>query len=1193
MTFPSLRPIPLRRFYALLTAVSLIAGWLAAGPAARRASAQAVVVPPGIERPNQPPRNFESPQVHPLAVTPDGTRLLAVNSPNATLSVFQLSGGTPALTAEIPVGLEPVSVAARNDREAWVVNWLSDSVSVVDLTAGSVVRTFDVGDEPTDVLFAGANRELAFVCVSGPAQVKVFDPAGASAAPLRVLDLFGKQPRALARDAQGGQVFVSLFESGNQTTLVPQPVVQARGGLPRPSPTMDPALPPAPTTGLIVKWNGSAWADETGDTKWDESVNYTLADVDLAVIDAAGQTPSVSARVRNLGTHLGNMAFDPATSRLFVANLESESVRRFEPNLRGRFQHNRVTILDVAPAAAPSVSAVRDLNPHVDFSNPAGSDAERAQSLALPADVARASDGTVFVAATGSAKVGVLAATGVVTGRIGVGQGPTGLALDEPRSRLYVLNRFEQTVSVVDTAARAQVARVAVGFNPEPADVRQGRRFLYDAAALSAHGTVSCASCHPSGHRDGLAWDLGDPAGALVTVFGLPHHPMKGPMVTQSLRGIIGAEPLHWRADRNNLSEFNQAFTGLLGSPRALTSQEMAAFEKFVRTLTYPPNPREGLDRTFPDPPTGPSPADGARAFNFGGPTLAGLSCNVCHRSFAADGFDIGSERGIHPGGILGEPQTFKTPQLRGLYQRTGLRKPAPGQPRAEQPTGFGFMHDGSFDTMFDFLRQNFFHGFADDDERRDVEAFLLAFDTGLAPAVGLQVTVNASNKSDPAVRARLDLLVRQASEEAGRNCDLVVKGIYGGSPRGFLLDPLQHTFQPDSLSEAPVSLQTLMDAAGPGAELTFTGVPRGAGRRFGIDRDGDDTLDDDEPRRSVSIRGRVVDGAGNPVAGVRVALTGSQRAAAETDALGRFTFNFVSTAGTHTVTPARTGLSFTPASRTFAAPTWNQSATFVTSAAANASAATGFFVRQHYNDFLGREPDAAGLSFWSREIEACGADAACRTIKRTNVSAAFYLSIEFQETGYLVYRAHKAAFGDLASKPVPVTFERLMTDTQRIGRHVVVGVGDWQQRLEENKRAFFAGLVQRPEFLARFPAGTGAADFVRGLNANAGGVLTAGEVAALTAQLSADNTAAGRARAVRQVAENAELTRREFRKAFVLMEFFGYLRRNPDSAPDRNFNGFFFWLGKLNEHDGNFISAEMVRSFIESIEYRARFGRT
>jgi YVTN family beta-propeller protein len=1190
----SRRAVSLRRSLALFNAAALALGWLV-GPLARSASAQAVVVPPGLVAPPIP--NFESPQVHPLALTPDGTRLLAVNSPNATLSVFQLTSGSPVLTAEIPVGLEPVSVAARNDREAWVVNWLSDSVSVVDLTTGNVVRTFDVGDEPTDILFAGSSRELAFVCVSGPAQVKAFDPASDSATPVTTLNIFGKQPRALARDASGAQVFVSVFESGNQTTLVPQPVVAAQGGLPPPVPAMAPGLPPAPVTALIVRWNGAQWADETGNTKWDSFVNYTLADVDLAVIDAAGQTPSLSTQVRGLGTHIGNMAFDPAGSRLFVANLESESVRRFEPNLRGNFQHNRVSILGVGAGGAVAVGSTNDLNQHVNFNNPAGTDAERAQSLALPADIVRASDGTVFVAATSSAKVGVLAATGVVTGRIDVGQGPTGLALDEARNRLYVLNRFDQTLSVVDAAARAQLSQTPVGFNPESASVRDGRRFLYDARNFSAHGTVSCASCHPGGHRDGLGWDLGDPTGAVVTVRGAPHHPMKGPMTTQSLRSIIGAEPLHWRADRNNLSEFNGAFTGLLGSTRLLTTQEMTAFENFVRTLAYPPNPHEGLDRTFPDPPAGASPADGARAFNGGGPGLAGLPCSVCHTAFVGQRFDIGSDRNLHPGMLLNEPQIFKSPQLRGLYQKTGLQKPGPGQPRAEQPTGFGFMHDGQLDTLFNFLRQPFFTGFANDQMRRDVEAFLLSFDTGTAPAVGLQVTVNAANAADPAVLARINLLQQQAAVRPGvGNCELVVKGLYGGSPRGFLFSPQTNTYQPDSASEAAVNLQTLLATAGPGAELTFTGVPVGTGRRFGIDRDADNTLDDDEPRRAVSITGRVVDAAGNPLAGVAVALTGSQRAVANTDALGRYSFQNVSVEGTHTVTPNASGASFTPAQRTFTNPTWHQSAVFV-SAAANASDASAFFVRQHYNDFLGREPDADGLAHWTGEIEGCNADQQCRQIKRVNVSAAFYLAIEHQETGFLAYRMHKAAFGDLPGKPIPITYENMMTDAQRIGRHVVVGVGEWAARLETNKAAYASGFVLRPEFQAAFPSSMTPAQFVERLDQNAGLVLDDTARQVFVAELT-NTTDPQRSRAIvlRGVAEQQALRDREFRKAFVLMQYFGYLHRDPDDVgfdgnPDPQFLGFNHWLTKLNEHDGNFVNAEMVRSFIESIEYRRRFG--
>jgi hypothetical protein len=253
----------------------------------------------------------------------------------------------------------------------------------------------------------------------------------------------------------------------------------------------------------------------------------------------------------------------------------------------------------------------------------------------------------------------------------------------------------------------------------------------------------------------------------------------------------------------------------------------------------------------------------------------------------------------------------------------------------------------------------------------------------------------------------------------------------------------------------------------------------------------------------------------------------------------------------------------------------------------------TQFFVAQHYRDFLSREADAAGLNFWTNEIESCGADAVCREVKRNNVSAAFFLSIEFQETGFLVYRLHKAAFGNVAGTPVPVRFQQFFPDTQEIGRGVVVNVGNWQQQLEANKQAFALRFVQRPEFLARYPATLSPTQFVDALNANAGGVLDATERANLIGELSANNTSAGRASVLRKVAEDANLVQLELNKAFVLMQYFGYLRRNPDDPPELNldFAGYNFWLGKLNEFNGNHIAAEMIRAFITSTEYRQRFG--
>ena len=372
-----------KRLFVFAAAAALAQLWLAGRTGAPPTSAQAPFT--GF-------RNFESPQVHPLAMTPDGTRLLAVNSPENRLSVFQLTSGTPVLTAEIPVGLEPVSVAARSDREAWVVNWLSDSVSVVDLTTGNVTRTFDVGDEPTDVIFAGANDGRAFVCVSGTMQVKVFDANAPAASAPQVVTVRGKQPRSLARDASGSRVFVSVFESGTQTAVVPEPVVRVRGGLPPPTPALAPGLPAPPSTGLVVKWDGSNWVDERGDARWTSAIPFRLADVDVAVIDAA--SGAVSSELRGVGTQMGNAVYDPAASRLLVVNTDSASFTRFEPNLRGRFMKTRVSSVDPAGGAPTPF----DLNPHINYSDPAGSDAERAQSLGLPSDIARASDGTLYVA---------------------------------------------------------------------------------------------------------------------------------------------------------------------------------------------------------------------------------------------------------------------------------------------------------------------------------------------------------------------------------------------------------------------------------------------------------------------------------------------------------------------------------------------------------------------------------------------------------------------------------------------------------------------------------------------------------------------------------------------------------------------------------------------------------------------------
>ena len=259
------------------------------------------------------------------------------------------------------------------------------------------------------------------------------------------------------------------------------------------------------------------------------------------------------------------------------------------------------------------------------------------------------------------------------------------------------------------------------------------------------------------------------------------------------------------------------------------------------------------------------------------------------------------------------------------------------------------------------------------------------------------------------------------------------------------------------------------------------------------------------------------------------------------------------------------------------------------------------YFVAQHYLDFLNRAPDQAGLDFWTEAINSCDqtGDAQARSFcienARNNVSAAFFLSIEFQETGFLVYRFYLASLPETGARPRAFPrYLEFMRDTQAIRQGVQVGVGDWQAQLAANQQAFAEEWVGRAEFLALYPETFSPEQFVDALYSQAGVVPAAAERQAAIDEFA--NPAGGlrgaRARALRRVAENRTLIAREFNRAFVLLQYFGYLRRNPDESPDTDFGGYDFWLGKLTEHNGNFISSQMVLSFLNSLEYRGRFGQ-
>lgn len=251
----------------------------------------------------------------------------------------------------------------------------------------------------------------------------------------------------------------------------------------------------------------------------------------------------------------------------------------------------------------------------------------------------------------------------------------------------------------------------------------------------------------------------------------------------------------------------------------------------------------------------------------------------------------------------------------------------------------------------------------------------------------------------------------------------------------------------------------------------------------------------------------------------------------------------------------------------------------------------SSFYTEQHYHDFLNRVPDPSGKAFWTNNIESCGTDMQCREIKRIDTSAAFFLSIEFQQTGFLVYRLYKASLPETALRPRAMPrYREFIRDTQQIGQGVIVGNPGWQQTLEANTVAFTNDFVYRPEFLANYPATLSAAAYVDKLNTQAGQVLTFDEYFRLTNGLMAGLETRGSV--LRKIAESQKFSDAEFNRAFVLMQYFGYLRRNPDDAPNTNFDGFDFWLAKLNQFNGDYRQAEMVKAFISSAEYRNRFGQ-
>jgi len=698
--------------------------------------------------------------------------------------------------------------------------------------------------------------------------------------PTSVLTLFGDTPRALARSTDGTKVYAAIMHSGNQTTTVGEQRLAKHG------PTSGTDGVPAPDTGLIVQFDGSNWRDSAGDTtdlgnkEYDDFIPYTLPDYDVFEISAT-DNPRIEQRHSGVGTTLFNMAVNPLSGAVYVSNTEALNVNRFEgeshstATLRGNFIRNRISIIK-----GDTVSAI-ELNKHLDRTTADSPAAQKQLTVAQPTGMVVSEDGEkLYVAAFGSQKVVTYNTAALEDNSFTAdsasqvildGGGPTGLTLDNNHNRLYVLTRFNNSVAIIDTDQGKQIDTIPL-FNPEPSTVKDGRKFLFDADLTSGHGDASCGTCHVFGDLDSLAWDLGNPEmqvasnpnefarglAPAVAVF----HPLKGPMTTQSLRGLKNAGPMHWRGDKPGLNgepgesresaafrEFNGAFTELLARGAPLSNTEMKQFADYALTLTYPPNPIRALDNSLT------TAQSLGRNMYLNSPTTGGVfTCNHCHTLAPEDGhFGTSGLSSVEGSGVS---QEFKVPHLRNVYTKVGkfgntssFLGSAAQQHDGPQVRGYGFLHDGSVGTLDNFFRSSVFrfspNPTQNEQERSNVIEFVMAVDSDMAPVVGQQITVSANTTAD--TDARVSLLIDRATVTSPRpECDLIAKGVVEQEMRGYLMQP-NGSFKSDRAGDAAISFTALQAIAkSPNGAITFSCVPPGSGVRLGIDRNQDNTLDGD-----------------------------------------------------------------------------------------------------------------------------------------------------------------------------------------------------------------------------------------------------------------------------------------------------------------------------------------------------------
>ena len=738
--------------------------------------------------------NFETPHVHPLDLAPGfpalPEKLLAVNTAEGSLLIFSLSSGLPVQTGLVMVGTDPVTVRTRSATEAWVVNRISNTISVVDLQHNAVTDTFDVCHAPGDVVFPSKVSQAIVSCTRPNllVAVDVTSHAIVSSTPI-----VGESPRSLAVSPDGSTVYVGIFESGTPTTVLEgdsndprinnvteNPAGPWRGTTPVSNnsaylagtstqefiPALNSAVgAPPPVATIVAKsgdgyFNGSVactrsvfgdpdpyvvkacqyqdpnsltwincaveggtctlpagsryqvrfgangnyssgeWSDDM-QADWTSIVTgaqssvsnrvsgWDLPDHDVAIYNVSSGTVKYQTRLMNA---VMSVSVNPGNSQVYVVGTDATNYIRFQPILDGKFLHVDLAYFPVSTGNTNYAPTIVDLNPQIDYTQSSTTGALNSVAIGDPRGIAWQLNGSdAFVTGMGSNNVVKIDAKGNRVAQIPVGQGPTGIVLDYDRGELYVLNKFDSSITTLSFANSMSVLATTPFFDPTPNAITAGRPFLYNTHLGSGNGQIACGSCHIDAKSDRLTWDLGDPSAADDARDGFIFHPMKGPMATMTLQNIIGSPSLHHRGDRADLFAFAPAFQQLQGLTAPMDTASMTLFQSFLATVTFPPNPNRDVNNAFGQAVSIPGPLNTVRGYgnadNQAGESFCGVSCHQGARG----------RSDTHPANVLHLSQPMDPTSLQGLYERLSLWWNSPSGSTA----GTGVLENGTEDSVF------------------------------------------------------------------------------------------------------------------------------------------------------------------------------------------------------------------------------------------------------------------------------------------------------------------------------------------------------------------------------------------------------------------------------------------------------------------------------------------------------------